>query len=146
MGATMIFAACGGSSTNGKSKEKEIVEDNDDAAVGFAFVYPKMTEKEMIRLEPSNWIFFKEDNPSVSVEHQKVLDMIIRKMNKNPEDTCFIVGIWNPNCGKSDMYSQKLTEVLTRKVKEYMVGKGLPEERLICEGKGKSITYEVFGE
>ena len=81
-------------------------------------------------------VLFDFDKYDLTDEARAVLDAVSTWLVKNDDVTAVIEG-HTDNYG-SDAYNQTLSENRANSVKDYLVGKGVAESRLSCEGYGKS--------
>lgn len=120
-------------------KKKEL-----DGAVVFFIQRPDMTDEELANPIPTSWIYFEADCWQVNSEQMKTIDVIAKRMKELPaEYTCQVVGI--NNYKGSDAYVMKKSEKRAQAVAAVLKEKyGIPSDRIIVVGKGKSVNYGLF--
>jgi outer membrane protein OmpA-like peptidoglycan-associated protein len=88
-----------------------------------------------------NDILFKYDSDSILTESEASLDEAFSFLNEIPKLQVKIVG-HTSNEGKAK-YNEKLSKKRAVAVLNYLVGKGIAEDRMVAEGKG---SYEPVAE
>ena len=79
--------------------------------------------------------FFDFDKSSLKPEGRQVLDQIADQVNTVELETLIATG--HTDSIGAEAYNQKLSERRANSVKEYLVSKGVPADRIYTEGKGE---------
>ncbi len=93
-------------------------------------------QEEFQKILSNEKIHFKYNSADVKPSSYKLLDALIVTAQKCPDDTIFIEGHTDSDGMKS--YNLKLSTSRANAVKEYLVSKGIPENRLNAVGYGES--------
>ena len=104
------------------------------AAVGVALepIEVIITE-DMVELNP---IFFEFDKHNITKEAAFELDKLVEAMNKYPELNIKVET--HTDRRGSETYNQTLSEKRAKSTVQYLISKGIAEERLTSEGKGET--------
>ncbi len=84
-------------------------------------------------------VLFDVDQYKVNDTEMVKIDAVARVMKDNPDVKFNLYGFCDHT--GSDAYNQKLSEKRVNEVKRLLVKKGIAEDRLTCEGKGKSVSF-----
>ena len=79
------------------------------------------------------------DEWRVSEEEMAKVNAVARVMKDNPDIKINVVGFADKS--GSDAYNQKLSERRANEVKRLLVKKGIAEDRISVEGKGKTVAF-----
>ena len=96
----------------------------------------KQEVKQLFR-KALNGIQFATGKATILKASYKILDDIAKTMQDNPTYKLFIKG-HTDNVGKADMNLQ-LSKDRAESVRKYLIGKGVPEERMHSEGYGDTM-------
>lgn len=80
--------------------------------------------------------FFDFDKDTLKPEGRQVLDQVASQVDTLNLETLIAVG--HTDSIGSEQYNQGLSERRANSVKTYLVGKGIPADRIYTEGKGES--------
>ncbi len=80
--------------------------------------------------------FFDFDKDTLKPEGRQVLDQVASQVDTLNLETLIAVG--HTDSIGSEQYNQGLSERRANSVKTYLVGKGIPADRICTEGKGES--------
>lgn len=80
--------------------------------------------------------FFDFDKATLKPEGRQVLDQVAAQVETLNLETLIAVG--HTDSIGTEQYNQRLSERRANSVKEYLVGKGIPADRIYTEGKGES--------
>ena len=80
-------------------------------------------------------IYFDYDKAALRDDHMRILDSAVRSLGQNPEADLLVTG--NCDIRGSEEYNVKLGKKRGEAVKEYMLEKGIPEDRIIIVSRGK---------
>lgn len=83
------------------------------------------------------WQFFEYDRDVIQRRYIKDLDNVVEVMNKVPEIKLNVVG--HTDSDGSDSYNQKLSERRADAVAQYLVEKGINQDRLNIVGMGEAM-------
>lgn len=97
---------------------------------GLGYHKPEQIER------PLNNVHFKFDDYSVSTEGQRILDNKIKLLSENPDIKLSIEG--HTSAKGAEAYNQTLSEKRAASVKDYLVNKGISEDRLTAVGYGET--------
>lgn len=105
----------------------------------YIYVY---AEIELERIYPEKMIvipniYYDYDKATLRPESKLVLDTVFIFFQENPDLTVEI-GSHTDSRG-SDAYNIKLSQARAQSVVDYLVGKGIPAERLVAKGYGETI-------
>ncbi|MFH1797945.1 MAG: LysM peptidoglycan-binding domain-containing protein [Candidatus Omnitrophota bacterium] len=80
-------------------------------------------------------IYFDYDNADLRDDHITILEEAVRTLRRNPDADILITG----NCDRrgSEAYNQKLGNYRGEAVKNFMIERGIQEERVLIVSKGK---------
>ncbi|MFH1061381.1 MAG: OmpA family protein [Candidatus Omnitrophota bacterium] len=80
-------------------------------------------------------IYFDYNKAQLRNDHYPVLDKAVDSLKRNPEASILVTG----NCDKrgSEEYNLKLGKKRGQVIKEYMLEKGIPDERILIVSRGK---------
>jgi outer membrane protein OmpA-like peptidoglycan-associated protein len=84
-------------------------------------------------------ILYEIDEYTVSEDQMKKIDAIAQVMKDNKDIKLDVIGYCDYS--GSDAYNQKLSEKRAENVKKLLVRKGVSEDRLTTNGKGKTISF-----
>ncbi|GAA5086139.1 MAG: OmpA family protein [Alcaligenaceae bacterium] len=79
--------------------------------------------------------FFDFDKATLKPEGRQVLDQVAEQANSIELETLIATG--HTDSTGPEAYNQKLSERRANSVKEYLVSKGVPADRIYTEGKGE---------
>ncbi|HLS41641.1 MAG TPA: OmpA family protein [Paenalcaligenes sp.] len=79
--------------------------------------------------------FFDFDKSTLKPEGRQVLDQVAEQVNSIELETLIATG--HTDSIGAEAYNQKLSERRANSVKEYLVSKGVPADRIYTEGKGE---------
>src|SRR5690606_3758228 len=79
--------------------------------------------------------FFDFDKSTLKPEGRQVLDPVAEQVNSIELETLIATG--HTDSIGAEAYNQKLSERRANSVKEYLVSKGVPADRIYTEGKGE---------
>lgn len=105
----------------------------------YIYIY---TEIELERIFPTKMIvipniYYDYDKATLRPESKLVLDTVFIFFQENPDLTVEI-GSHTDSRG-SDAYNIKLSQARAQSVVDYLIGKGIPAERLIAKGYGETV-------
>ncbi len=80
--------------------------------------------------------FFDFDKSTIKPEGKQVLDQVAQQASSINLETIIAVG--HTDSIGTVAYNQKLSERRANSVKQYLISKGVPADRIYAEGKGKS--------
>jgi outer membrane protein OmpA-like peptidoglycan-associated protein len=89
--------------------------------------------EDMVELNP---IFFEFDKHNITKEAAFELDKLVEAMNKYPELNIKVET--HTDRRGSESYNQTLSEKRAKATVQYLISKGIAEERLTSEGKGET--------
>lgn len=80
-------------------------------------------------------IYFDYNKAELREDHMPILEQTVKSLKRNPETSIIITG----NCDKrgSDEYNLKLGKKRSEVVKQYMLERGLSEDRIFIVSRGK---------
>jgi outer membrane protein OmpA-like peptidoglycan-associated protein len=84
-----------------------------------------------------NNIFYDFDKATLRPESMSELERLVQLMNENPTISIEISS-HTDNKG-SDEYNQKLSQQRAQSVVDFLIGKGIKQERLVAKGYGESV-------
>ncbi|MEO1627646.1 MAG: OmpA family protein [Bacteroidota bacterium] len=93
----------------------------------------KIREGQEIRL---NKLYFDVDSDKIKRDAYPILDEVYRFLRKNPSVVVEIGGHTNNRC--DDSFCNKLSKARAKAVSDYLVGKGIPTNRMKHKGYGKN--------
>lgn len=97
----------------------------------------KVTKGQVIRIDKLN---FQADKATLNSQSHKILDEVVRFMNKNKNVKIEIGG--HTNGVPSVEYCNKLSTERAKAVTDYLVSKGVHKSRVVSKGYGKSKPLE----
>ena len=81
-------------------------------------------------------IFFDFDSYSLTMESQRKLDRVAELILDSPENISYFVSGYTDNSGR-DEYNLKLSEKRANAVEEYLISKGVQEQRIRSNAFGE---------
>jgi outer membrane protein OmpA-like peptidoglycan-associated protein len=87
---------------------------------------------DLVRALNLQIINFATDSSEIPAENQEILDLAAAKLSALPEATLKIIG--HTDNQASHEYNQQLSEKRATAVRDYLVSKGVPAERLSVQG------------
>lgn len=102
---------------------------------------PSLVIKRIIR---NVKVYFDYDKSDVRDDTANVLDKALYTLNNNEKADILITG--NADIRGSEQYNQKLGERRAESVRQYMLDKGLPEERIRILSRGKMDALASTGD
>lgn len=80
--------------------------------------------------------FFDFDKSTIKPEGRQILDQVAEQVSTIELETLIATG--HTDSTGPDAYNQKLSERRANSVKEYLISRGVPADRIYTEGKGES--------
>ncbi|HHU93595.1 MAG TPA: OmpA family protein [Alcaligenaceae bacterium] len=80
--------------------------------------------------------FFDFDKSTIKPEGRQILDQVAEQVSTIELETLIATG--HTDSTGPDAYNQKLSERRANSVKEYLLSRGVPADRIYTEGKGES--------
>jgi outer membrane protein OmpA-like peptidoglycan-associated protein len=111
------------------------VLDKDDACVTVAGPIDNKGCPYVLELTDTS-IFFGFDSYALSMESQRKLDRVAKLITESPENISYFVYGYTDNSGR-DEYNLKLSEKRANAVEEYLISKGVQEQRIRSNAFGE---------
>lgn len=118
------------------SQQFESSMEEEDAEYGIDFVLMAVTKPQVIEN-----IFYDFDRATLRPESKSALDELVKILNENPHIVVEI-GSHTDAQGAED-YNMGLSERRAKSVVDYLIGAGIPAERLTSKGYGESVPKRV---
>jgi outer membrane protein OmpA-like peptidoglycan-associated protein len=140
-GATSFYTECGKEYTLTAS-----LKDYDPSSVTLAKAKGGKTQTEIL-LNPIeviitethvvlNDIYFEFDKSHITEQGAKELDKLVKVMNDHPNMVIFVKS--HTDTKGSDKYNQRLSEQRAQSTVQYVISKGIKQERITGKGFGES--------
>lgn len=131
-----------------KKVKKEVYDRPDKENKVDTIVYVKPSKKKLLtaldidKIEVGQTIkidhlYFEVDSSSINVESFEVLNEVYEFLNENNAVRIVIEGHTNGVFGISDAFCDDLSTRRAKAVADYLIAKGIPEDRLTFKGHGK---------
>ena len=121
-------------------RDEDTVLDKDDACPDT----PGLVDNKgcpLVLSEVDKSIFFGFDSSELDMRSKRKLDIIAERILAAPENIRFVVTGYTDSSG-SDTYNQALSERRATAVEEYLMSKGVPENRIREEAYGSANPIE----
>jgi len=109
---------------------------------GIQYTRPQKIKKELAvlksdRIEITESIHFEFDKAIIKEDSYPILDAVARVITNNPQIA--LIGVeGHTDWIGSDAYNEKLSDKRANAVRDYLIKKGIAEERLVAKGFGES--------